>query len=175
MADYFALLGLTPAFDLDLAALEASYFKAQRQYHPDRFVGKPAPERQQALQTSVDVNNAYNTLKEPHSRAVYILKTHGIDVTDNKEAARPSHTLLMEIMQWREQVESAQNLEALSTLENALKGLQSEAIGHISQSFTASNWQTFAQETMRLGYFEKSNQEVAQKIKRLKLQTTQLS
>ena len=170
MPDYFTLLGLTPAFDMDLAALEAAYFKAQRQYHPDRFVGKPAPERQQALQTSVDVNNAYHTLKLPHSRAVYILKTQGIDVADSKDAAKPSQALLIEIMEWREQVESALDMPALQELGNTLKRLQSEANGHISQAFAASNWQAMAQQTMRLGYFEKTSQEVAQKIKRLKLQ-----
>ncbi len=168
--DYFALLGLPNTFDIDLAALETAYFAAQRQYHPDRFVGKPPAERQKALQTSVDINNAYYTLKEPHSRAVYMLKMQGIDIADSRNAQKPSQELLMEIMDWREQVGDATTPDALLALDTALSGLQSAAPQHISQSLRSSDWDGAAQQTMRLGYLQKTREEMAQKIKRLKLQ-----
>lgn len=168
--DYFALLGIEPAFDIDLAALEAAYFKAQRQYHPDRFIGKPPAERQQALQLSVDCNNGYQTLKDPHSRAVYLLKQRNIHVADSKEAEKPSQALLMEIMQWREDIDEAESPTALKAQEEALLGLKSEAVRNISQAFDTQDWQAMAQATMRLGYLNKTMGDIAIKAKRLALQ-----
>lgn len=170
LTDNFALLELPVSFDVDSNALEAAYIKAQRQYHPDRFVGKRQAERQQALQRSVDINNAYKTLKAPHSRAVYLLKVQGIDVTDHKEAQKPSQTLLMEIMEWRLQVEDAQSADALTTLETSLSGLQSEVTGHISMAFQSGDWEKMTQDTMRLGYILKTREAIAQQLKRLALQ-----
>ena len=46
--DHFARLGLPAALDLEPAALDRAYFTAQRQWHPDRFVGRPPEERAKA-------------------------------------------------------------------------------------------------------------------------------
>ena len=40
--DHFARLGLPAALDLEPASLDRAYFALQRQWHPDRFVGRPA-------------------------------------------------------------------------------------------------------------------------------------
>jgi molecular chaperone HscB len=40
--DHFARLGLPAALDLEPASLDRAYFALQRQWHPDRFVAKPA-------------------------------------------------------------------------------------------------------------------------------------
>ena len=167
--DYFALLGLASQFDVDMAALESAYFKAQRQYHPDRFTGRPAPERQQALQQSMDANHAYATLKNPHTRAIYLLKQQGIEVADSQTAQKPSPALLAEVMEWREQAEEAQTLKTLEPLMALLAGLQSEAIGNISQAFGNKDLERMAQETMRLGYILKTSEDIRQKLKRLKI------
>jgi molecular chaperone HscB len=169
LTDYFALLGLAPVFDVDLQALEAAYFKAQRQYHPDRFVGKPQAERQQAMQISVDINNAYTTLKDPHNRACYLLKQQGIEVGDSKTAQKPSQELLVSIMEWREQVQEAQDEASLSVIDGTLAGLQNTSLAAISQAFLKTDWNGMAEQTMRLGYLVKTRGEIAQMVKRLKL------
>ena len=46
--DHFARLGLPAALDLDAGTLDKAYFAQQRQWHPDRFVAKPAEERARA-------------------------------------------------------------------------------------------------------------------------------
>ena len=46
--DHFARLGLPPSLELDSPSLDKAYFALQRQWHPDRFVGKPAEERARA-------------------------------------------------------------------------------------------------------------------------------
>ena len=47
--DHFARLGLPAALELEPASLDRAYFALQRQWHPDRFVAKPADERAQGL------------------------------------------------------------------------------------------------------------------------------
>lgn len=142
--NYFALLGLPPAFTLDLPALEAAYFKAQHQFHPDRFVGKPDSERQAALQRSVDINKAYDTLKNPLKRAQYLLSLQGISVGTDSDTQKPSQALLMEVMELRESPDAEK-----------LASLAKESITRLEKLAAAQDWPAMAEETIRLGYLIK--------------------
>lgn len=146
MANFFELLGMAPAFDLDLAALEAAYFKAQRQYHPDRFVAKPPAERMAALQQSADINQAYDILKNPLKRAQYLLHLQGIQVGTDHDSVKPSQALLVEVLELREAgVQAA-----------ALERMIAASIDAIGRFYNAAEWDSMAQETMRLGYLVKA-------------------
>ncbi len=145
--DYFSLLGLSVVFDLDLATLEAAYFTQQRLYHPDRFVGKTPAERQAALLQSVDINQAYDTLKNPLKRAQYLLHLQGIEVGTDKDTIKPSQALLMEIMELRE--------EGVS--KEVQQRMMAESIAKITAHFAASAFAEMAHETLRLGYLIKAH------------------
>lgn len=146
-ADYFGLLGFTPTFQLDLDALEKSYFAAQNQYHPDRFVGKSDEERLDAMLRSVDINRAYRVLKEPLSRAQHLLSLQGVVVGTAADTVKPANALLMEVMELREDPPEPKTLAALIE----------DSITRIGQFYQAKDWQAMAQETLRLGYLEKAS------------------
>ncbi len=146
MKNYFELLGLSAAFDLDPAALEKAYFTEQRKYHPDRFATKPSAEKHAAMQRSVDINNAYNTLKDPLKRAQYLLGLHGIVVGTDKDTIKPSHALLTEVMEWREVEIPKQKLEEL----------RNDSVEQIAKHTINSAWNDMAQEALRLGYIIKT-------------------
>ena len=150
MTNYFELLNLEPSFDLDPAALEKAYFAEQRKYHPDRFATKPPTEKHAAMQRSVDINNAYNTLKDPLKRAQYLLGLQGIVVGTDKDTVKPSHVLLTEVMEWRE--------EGVSTDE--LENLCKESVERIAKHTITSAWNEMAQETLRLGYIVKTIEDI---------------
>lgn len=150
MSDYFALLGLEPTFTLDLAQLESNYFTAQRKFHPDRFVGKPSDERQQALHQSMDVNHAYETLKNPLKRAQYLLSLQGIVVGTEKDSVKPTQALLIEVMELREEP------PAKGTVENLVQ----QSITRIASLYETKSWDAMAQETLRLGYLVKIIQDI---------------
>lgn len=141
--NYFELLALPIAFEISFAELEKNYFAAQRQYHPDRFVSKPSVEKQAAMQRSVDINQAYQTLKDPLTRARYLLKLQGILVGTDNDTVKPSQALLMEVMEWREE-------------GNVDTGEQEKSIQRITQHYKKQDWQAMATETLRLGYIEKT-------------------
>jgi molecular chaperone HscB len=146
MVNYFELLGLTPQFTLDLAQLESAYFTAQRECHPDRFVGKSAADRQAAMNRSIDVNDAYQTLKDPLSRAQYLLSLQGIRVGTDNDSVKPSQELLIEAMEMREEPSSK------ATLSQTIQ----QSIAKIGEHYTKAAYNEMAQETIRLGYLMKA-------------------
>ena len=144
--NYFELLNIPQAFALDLATLEKSYFALQREYHPDRFVGKPDEARLNAMLASVDINRAYRVLKEPLSRAQHLLSLQGVVVGTAADNVKPSNALLMEVMELREEPPEPKILAALIE----------ESIARIETHYTSADWQAMAQETLRLGYLLKA-------------------
>jgi molecular chaperone HscB len=105
-ADYYALLDLDPRFAIDPGELELRYLERSRTVHPDRFVAAPASQRVAALQQSMQLNEAYKTLKQPGSRAEYLLGRQGVFIGDN-EILDP--TFLMEILELREELAEAKH------------------------------------------------------------------
>jgi molecular chaperone HscB len=77
VADHFTLLGLPRCFDLDLAEIHRKFLALSRHAHPD-FHAEDTPEVQQLhLQVSAALNDAYRTLKDPATRAAYLLMLFG--------------------------------------------------------------------------------------------------
>ena len=77
--EYFAVFGLEPRLSVDLSDLERRFYSRSRELHPDRFVRASRDQQQEALAQSSLLNDAYRVLKDPISRAEYILKHHGVD------------------------------------------------------------------------------------------------
>lgn len=96
----FEVLGLAPKFNLDSAELENAYFAAQRQWHPDRFVTKSADEKAEAAVKSTQVNDAYQTLKDPllRARALYVVLVGALPDSSQSE------TLLQDMMALQEKL-----------------------------------------------------------------------
>src|SRR6266404_8033454 len=79
-ADYFSVFGLPRGYHLDVAALEARYRELTRKLHPDRFAKADPRERRASLGRSVQLNEAWRTLKDPIKRAEYLLRLLGVEV-----------------------------------------------------------------------------------------------
>ena len=86
-ADLFAVLGLPARFAVDLAAAEAAYKELSRQVHPDRFATADPRARRASLARTVQLNEAWRTLKDPVRRAEYLLLRAGIDVGEQEAVA----------------------------------------------------------------------------------------
>jgi len=159
LQDYFSLLGLSPGFDIDLSDLEKRYFIAQRTFHPDRIIGKSAQARQMAISQSMLVNTAYETLKIPLKRALYMLSLKGI----TSDSSKPSQELLMEIMELREELAEAQAVSILSELESKNTIYQKDTIAQLTQAFDGDDFEQAAQLTTRLSYLSKIYDEIRAK------------
>ncbi len=124
--NYFGLLGLSPVFSIDLAILERNYRKLQSESHPDRFVTASASEKLQSMQTATLANEAYQTLKNPASRAKYLLELQGINAIAESNTAMPAD-FLMQQMEWREAIDDATQAKNIGALEILLPEMQAEA------------------------------------------------
>src|SRR5579871_2951078 len=114
--DHFARLGLQRGFEIDLAELDRRYFGLQRNLHPDRFARRSSKERAIAESQSASLNQAYETLKEPLTRAAYLLELAGIRSAAAHAATVDDEELLSEAMENREALMEADNVETIDAL-----------------------------------------------------------
>lgn len=106
MQEYFSLFGLPERFAIDMVQLDTAYRNVQAQVHPDRFAHRPEAERRVAMQWATLANEAFRTLKNPLTRATYLLSKHGVEQDTHRNTAM-SPAFLMQQMEWRESVENA--------------------------------------------------------------------
>jgi molecular chaperone HscB len=124
--NFFELFGIAPSFGVDVARLDRAYLELQGRVHPDRYAHLPETERRLSMQWATHVNEAYRTLKQPLSRARYLLGLHGVDTQHESNTAMPAQ-FLMEQMEWREAAAEARDAEDREALEQLHHRLRSEA------------------------------------------------
>ena len=123
--NYFELFGLPVAFVIDSDALRDRYRDLQRILHPDRFAGGSQQERRLSMQGTVQINEAYETLKDPLRRARYLLELHGIEMGPDHEMTKDSAFLM-------EQLELREELAGVSDQSDPLAAVQA-FMGRINQ------------------------------------------
>lgn len=101
--NYFDLFGLPVSYVLDTGELAERYRELQKVVHPDRYASASDQEQRLALQQATQVNEAYETLKSPLRRAMYMLEIHGVEL--NQDTATVSDgAFLMQQMELREAI-----------------------------------------------------------------------
>ncbi|HEY0268873.1 MAG TPA: Fe-S protein assembly co-chaperone HscB, partial [Methyloradius sp.] len=124
--NYFELFNLPATFSVDSKLLDSNYRKLQSEVHPDRFVTSSPAERMKSMQMATLTNDAYQTLKQPLSKARYLLKLAGIDTGEENNTAMPADFLMLQ-MEWRETIEDARNAKDIDALDNLLKEIAQNA------------------------------------------------
>jgi molecular chaperone HscB len=87
---YFEVFDLPNKLTLDTAALEKSFYKLSRAYHPDRFASKSAEEQAEATEKSSQLNDAYRALRDPIRRTEYLLELEGVELEEQSVKATES-------------------------------------------------------------------------------------
>jgi molecular chaperone HscB len=105
MNDHFHRLGLPRRFALDAAELERAYLALSRAVHPDYHLDGPSADLGASLELSAAVNEAYNTLRDPFTRADHLLALAG-GPTAAEHRELPA-SFLGEMLDLREQLETA--------------------------------------------------------------------
>lgn len=105
-ADHFALLDLPRQQGLDSAGLDQRFRSVQALVHPDRYVQAGDAQQRLAMQWATRVNEAYQVLRLPGQRALYLLTLLGFDPQVESNTAMPT-AFLMQQMELREDVMAA--------------------------------------------------------------------
>jgi molecular chaperone HscB len=148
---HFALFGLPQTYALSRDQLDAAYRELQNTVHPDRFSAQPEAEQRVAMQWATQVNEAYQTLKHPVSRGVYLLKLQGIDALDASNT-RMAPAFLMQQMEWREAIEEARagkRVDALDALSDDLRATHRRIEAQLSELIDAAQDYEGAREAVR--------------------------
>ncbi len=114
--DDFLLFGLPARQRLDRADLDARRRDLQSRVHPDRFASEGAAAQRLAMQWAVRVNEAYQRLKDPLSRAAYLCELRGAPIDAERNTAMPAE-FLMQQMTWREALDDARSAAEVQALE----------------------------------------------------------
>ena len=122
---HFELFGLQPSFQIDAERLDQAYRDIQTQVHPDKFVHLGDQERRMSMQWATHANEAYQTLKNPLSRARYLLHLHGVDTQEESNTAMPAEFLMAQ-MEWREAIMEAKEAQDATEMEALHHRLRSE-------------------------------------------------
>jgi len=113
--NYFELLGLELDFYINQNKLKEAYLVQQSKYHPDKFVNADEASKNEALEKSILLNKAYDTLKSDVDRAGYLLELAGGKVNSD-ESFVDSPNMLFSVFEDIEQLESANSLVDLERL-----------------------------------------------------------
>lgn len=127
--NFFELFSLPLDFSIDQKQLNVRFRKLQRQAHPDRFVGSDEKTQLASVQRSTLINQAYQTLKSPLRRGVYLLEQAGLELKlDTTTISDP--VFLMQQMELREQLEeindSAEASAFIKKVKAQLEQLQNQ-------------------------------------------------
>lgn len=162
---HFELFGLPQSYALDRTKLDAAYRELQNAVHPDRFAAQPEAERRVAMQWATQVNEAYQTLKHPVNRGVYLLRLQGIDALDASNT-KMAPAFLMQQIEWREAIEHARtghSEAALDALIDELRGVYRDIENRLAELIDTEHDFSAASEAVRqLRFMDKLIAEVGE-------------
>jgi len=136
--NYFELFGLPVAFEIDNQKLSESYRELQKVVHPDKFASATEQERRIAMQQASFINEAQQRLKDPVSRASYLLTLHGVELNLEQETTSDT-AFLMEQLELREQLshvkDSSDPFSALDEVMGEVNQRSKQILAKISSGF----------------------------------------
>jgi molecular chaperone HscB len=171
--NYFELFNLEVSFNIDLGKLATTYQKLQQLTHPDKFATASDRDRLLSVQKNAQVNDAYQTLKSPLSRAEYMLGLRGIDL-QHEQITLQDNAFLMQQMEWREQLEEldseAEPEKKLTELDGEIKNIIQSELGALEQALVSSSEQANQSAALvirKLKFMYKLRQEIERKDEQL--------
>ncbi|KAM7465493.1 hypothetical protein LguiB_013055 [Lonicera macranthoides] len=161
-ANYFQIFGWEKKYEIPNENLEGKYKDWQKKLHPDLVHSKSERERAYAAEQSARVIDAYRTLSNPLSRAIYIMRLEGVEVDEEQTVSEPE--LLAEIMEIREAVEEAADTQTLNNIHAQME----DKLRHWSNSFANAFQRQQYEEALtciqRMTYYQRVNEEIVKKL-----------
>ena len=128
----FELFGLTQQFAQDRSVLDARWKALQSEAHPDKFSAQGAAAQRVAMQWSARINEAYQRLKDPLSRAAYLCELKGSPINAHSNTAMPA-AFLVQQMEWRETLDDANDARALEALRQEVGTAKRQLLDQCAQ------------------------------------------
>lgn len=161
--NFFELFELDPSFDLNTQQLSDRYRELQREYHPDRHAHKGEREQRIAVQATAHLNQAFDTLKNPLSRAQYLLQIRGVETGEESRRQLPG-MFLMQQMELRESLVEAADADdpfaELERLESEAKELEASEYSQFNAALAADDLESAEISIRKLQFINKLIREI---------------
>jgi molecular chaperone HscB len=164
-SDFFSLFGLPVSFEVDISALTGRYRELQRAVHPDKYANASDAERRISMQMAARVNEGYQLLRNPLSRARYLLELRGVQFNDSDTAFDAE--FLMEQMELRERLadvnESAGPEKELQAIRSEIDSRTKEIVTQLGEMLLKDDDDHLRQSvdlTRKLQFFKKLKEEL---------------
>ncbi|KAH9613001.1 hypothetical protein KSS87_022039 [Heliosperma pusillum] len=160
--DYFHIFALEKKFDIEEGSLEGKYKDWQKKLHPDLVHSKSEREKEYAADQSSRVIDAYRTLNDSLSRAIYLMKLHGVHVDEEQTVSDPD--LLAEIMELRESVEDATSSQALKEIQNQVDVKLKEWTELFGRAYNRQDTEEALNAIRRITYYKRASEEIVKRL-----------
>lgn len=161
--NYFALFEFPVAFDLDDQQLATRFRALQKVLHPDRYASASDAERRWSMQAAGFVNEGYQTLRRPISRASYLLSLNGIKL-DEETDTHMAAEFLMEQMELREELgDAAATSDPQQALDNVTHKLHAgleQSLCQFKEAAQRKDWQQARTVVRQWQFLDKLHTEV---------------
>lgn len=153
-------------FDISTATLDLHFKRLQRHVHPDKFSCKPKREQEASASASSSINVAYKILRNPASRAQYLLKLGGIDaIGEGAGSGNVSPALLMQVMEARELVSDADTPpDELVQLRSRNAAAVDACVKDLSAAFKKQDLDVAKDIVVALQYYVKLDEEIEERL-----------
>ena len=165
--NFFALFEQPVQFAVNQERLDQQLRLLQKRYHPDNLVADSkntadsVQAKQQSEQASALINQAYQTLRNPDSRASYLLDIAG--QAQNLEHSIADLDFLEDAMQMRMDLDDAiegKELAALKQLHPQITERLNKQSERFDSAYQSQDWQTAIDATQKLKFLVKLDADV---------------
>ncbi|MCC4225197.1 MAG: co-chaperone HscB [Pseudomonadota bacterium] len=161
--NHFELFGLPSQFQLDGSLLASQFRELQKRFHPDNFATASERDRLMAVQKAAQINDAYQVLKHPISRAEYILAENGTEIRGEQQTMQDP-MFLMEQMELREELEdiadSSDPESALFDFDSKVSKMYKQHLASVEQELDQGLWAEAADRVRKLKFIAKLKNEI---------------
>ncbi|ACY52515.1 MULTISPECIES: co-chaperone HscB [Vibrio] len=161
--NHFELFGLPSQFKLDGSLLSSQFRELQKRFHPDNFATGSERDRLMAVQKAAQINDAYQVLKNPISRAEYILAEQGVEIRGEQQTMQDP-MFLMEQMELREELEeiadSTDPESALFDFDSKVSKMYKQHLASVEQELDDGLWAEAADRVRKLKFIAKLKNEI---------------
>ncbi|MFC5078524.1 hypothetical protein VTH8203_01688 [Vibrio thalassae] len=163
--NHFELFGLPIQFELDGSLLSSQFRELQRRFHPDNFATASERDRMLAVQKAAQINDAYQVLRKPISRAEYLLAENGVDIRAEQQTLQDPMFLMeqMELRETLEEIESSEDVESeLFDFEAKVSKMFKSQLLELQQRLEQQQWLEAADSVRKLKFIAKLQSEIEQ-------------
>ncbi|CAM2850110.1 co-chaperone HscB [Vibrio rarus] len=168
--NHFELFGLPTQFTVDGSLLSSQFRELQRRFHPDKFATASERDQLMAVHKAATINDAYQTLKNPISRAEYMLAENQHDIRAEQQTLQDPIFLMqqMELREELEQIGESDNAdELLFDFESSVSKMHHQQLQLVEQQLNAQSWSDAADSVRKLKFIAKLLVEIERLEERL--------